>query len=75
MSTYVPSALRHRLSVPAWLHAVVIATAVAVALAAAALLDSSDQRLTPTAGAASSTGATPPQQHTVCVNNRLVGHC
>jgi hypothetical protein len=72
MSAYVHSALRYSLPVPAWLLAVALATAIAIGVAA--LVDGSDR---PPAAPASAqpAGATLPQQDTVCLNSRDVGHC
>ena len=72
MSAYMHSALRYRITVPAWLIA--IALAAVLALGAVALLDGSAQPA-PTASAAQPTRTTLPQQDTVCVDSRVVGHC
>jgi hypothetical protein len=66
MSGYMQSAMRHRLTAPAWSVAV-------------ALLDGANQQLAPTAPAAAappqSTRATAPPQDAVCLDNHIVGHC
>ena len=77
MAAQVQSALRHRLTVPAWLIAIAIATA--FALTVVALSNRSDEPI----GQSSATGATTTRpssatlskQDTVCVDTRAVGHC
>ena len=74
MSAHMQSALRYRLTVPAWLIA--IAVAAAIAIGAAALLDGSNEpTASPAAAGAQPSRTTLPQQDTVCVDSRVVGHC
>jgi hypothetical protein len=73
MSAYVHSALRYRLAVPAWLLA--IATAAAIAMPTIALLEGSNEPTASPASAAPTTRTALPQQDTVCVDSRFVGHC
>ncbi|HEY7075717.1 MAG TPA: hypothetical protein VH418_10120 [Solirubrobacteraceae bacterium] len=65
MSAPLQAAIRHRVSVPAWLIALVVAAAIAVA-GIAVLADS---------GASVSAQTTPPlSPHTSCTNS-VAGHC
>ena len=74
MSAHIHSALRYRLTLPAWLIAV--ALAVALALVVAALVaDPNGPTGSPASAGAQPTTRTLPQQETTCVDASVVGHC
>jgi hypothetical protein len=72
MSAHIQSALHYRLSLPAWLLAIVIA----IAIAAAALIAGSSEQSTPPEGAnaSQSTRAPAPDMDPACLDS-AVGHC
>ncbi len=66
MTARIHSAVVHRVTVPAWLLAVVIAAAIAASLFA--VLDSSSEPIPVQTQA-------PPIQPTSCIDSSVVGHC
>ena len=74
MSAHIHSALRYRLTLPAWL----IAAAVTVALAlvvAALVADPNGPSSSPASAGAQSSSPTLLQQESTCVDAAVVGHC
>ena len=77
MAAYVQSALRYRLTLPAWLLAIAIAAALALTVVGLTR-GTGDPGMQPSAAGATSIqtkSATLSKQDTVCVDNRAVGHC
>ena len=70
MSTHISTALHHRLTLPSWVVAAIVAAV--VALGAIAVFSGSDE-----ASLAPAKAATPSlsEQPTSCINSELVGHC
>ena len=71
MSSSIHSAMHHRLSVPSWILAAVLALVLATGAIAIVSASGDNASVTPAHASASSL----PEMPTSCVDARIVGHC
>ena len=74
MSAHIHSALRYRLTLPAWLIAAAVTVALALVIAAL-IAEPNGPTDSPASVGSQPTTGTLPQQATTCVDAPIVGHC